>query len=93
MNKEELSQVVLHRRKNGKLEIAECGELYIGSRDSLQNIINMLNDNIDKLAAERKLADDLAIELSRLANWREVHDIDCHYNSTPLTNWEASRMS
>lgn len=91
MNKEEPSQVVLHRRKNGKMEIAECGELYIGCRDSLQNIINMLNDNIDKLDAERKLADDLADELSCLANWREVHDIDCHYNPHPLANWEASR--
>ena len=93
MNEEKPSPVVLHRRKNGKLEIAECDELYIGCRDSLQNIINMLNDNIDKLATERKLADDLANELSCLANWREVHDIDCHYNAVPLANWEASRMS
>jgi hypothetical protein len=92
MNKEEPSQVVLHRRKNGKLEIAECDELFIGSRDALQSIIDQLNDRLDDLNAERKLADDLANELSCLANWREVHNIDCNYNARPLADWEASRM-
>ena len=93
MKKEEPSKVVLRRHKNGKLEIAECDELFIGTREALESIIDQLNDRLDDLNAERKLADDLAHELSCLANWREVYNIDCHYNARPLADWEASRMS
>lgn len=30
------------------------------------------------------LCRDLAFELQCLANWREVYDIDCHYDPKPL---------
>lgn len=93
MNEEEHGQAILHKSINGKIEIVECDQLFICSRDALQSMIDELNDCLDDLNAERKLADDLAHELSSLANWREVHDIDCHYNTAPLANWEASRMS
>jgi hypothetical protein len=45
----------------------------------------------DALFNERALADRLAHELSCLADWRDAHDIDCHYDPAPLEAWKEAR--
>lgn len=44
-----------------------------------------------QLQAEREIADKLAHELSCLANWRDVHNIVCHYDPSPLAKWKEAR--
>lgn len=82
-------QVIIERSADGKLEIKECPEVFICSRESLEAIIHETNKATDLLNKSRRLADDLAQELSCLADWRECHDIDCHYDPRPLENWYA----
>lgn len=56
-----------------------------------RNAYGYIQELEEQLHKERELADKLADELSCLANWREVYKIDCHYDPTPLKEWEEMR--
>lgn len=87
------SQVIIERSADGKVKIKECPEVFICTKESLEDITLQINKAIDLLIESRRLADDLAQELSCLANWRECYDIDCHYDPRPLEKWYAQNKN